>query len=273
MPGRKAPAPGRIWGSPGRNIQPSARTSDGAPDLVASGRAVIAGSAEDEPPRRPMRDLHRVFAGNPFELQELNPWPTPRRRTAARRPSTRPQCRRSTRLRNTARTSRSRTRTRRARSQPQQQGPQINIQVNVNAKQLAETDFEVDLTLEGDAQDRHRGAVRLRAHLFGRVPRPNMPAGPAPSGGDDRVPAPAVPVRAADRGRCGAQRRLPAALHRPDRFRGLYRQKATEQGAGRRPAVGARRPPAEPRRRGRPPVRGPQMRSRPGVPAILPMTT
>jgi preprotein translocase subunit SecB len=36
--------------------------------------------------------------------------------------------------------------------QPQGQGPQINLQVNVNAKQLAETDFEVDLTLEGDAK-------------------------------------------------------------------------------------------------------------------------
>ena len=36
--------------------------------------------------------------------------------------------------------------------QPQQQGPQISIQVNVNAKQLAETDFEVDLSLEGNAK-------------------------------------------------------------------------------------------------------------------------
>ena len=37
--------------------------------------------------------------------------------------------------------------------QPQEGGgPQINIQVNVNAKQLAEADFEVELTLEGDAK-------------------------------------------------------------------------------------------------------------------------
>jgi preprotein translocase subunit SecB len=35
---------------------------------------------------------------------------------------------------------------------PQQSSPQINIQVNVNAKQLAETDFEVELSLEGNAQ-------------------------------------------------------------------------------------------------------------------------
>ena len=35
---------------------------------------------------------------------------------------------------------------------PQQQGPTINIQVNVNAKQLADTDFEIDLKLEGDGK-------------------------------------------------------------------------------------------------------------------------
>jgi preprotein translocase subunit SecB len=36
--------------------------------------------------------------------------------------------------------------------QPQSQGPQINLQVNVNAKALSEVDFEVDLSLEGDAK-------------------------------------------------------------------------------------------------------------------------
>ena len=35
---------------------------------------------------------------------------------------------------------------------PHQESPQISIQVNVNAKQLAEADFEVDLTLEGSAK-------------------------------------------------------------------------------------------------------------------------
>jgi preprotein translocase subunit SecB len=35
--------------------------------------------------------------------------------------------------------------------QPQPNPPQISISVNVNAKQLAETDFEVELTLEGKA--------------------------------------------------------------------------------------------------------------------------
>jgi preprotein translocase subunit SecB len=34
---------------------------------------------------------------------------------------------------------------------PQQNAPQISIQVNVNARQLASTDFEVELKLEGGA--------------------------------------------------------------------------------------------------------------------------
>lgn len=36
---------------------------------------------------------------------------------------------------------------------PQQQGPNIGIQVQVNAKPLSETDFEVELVLEGRAGD------------------------------------------------------------------------------------------------------------------------
>ena len=43
--------------------------------------------------------------------------------------------------------------------QQQSEGPQINLQVNVNAKQLAETDFEVELTLEGNANLRCRPAM------------------------------------------------------------------------------------------------------------------
>src|SRR5436305_14779259 len=34
---------------------------------------------------------------------------------------------------------------------PQEKGPNISIQVNVNARQLAETDFEISLVLEGSA--------------------------------------------------------------------------------------------------------------------------
>ena len=60
--------------------------------------------------------------------------------------------------------------------QPQNQGPQINLQVNVNAKQLADADFEVDLTLQGDAKTgsdvqapgAHVG-LGERSHEVGRV--------------------------------------------------------------------------------------------------------
>ena len=36
---------------------------------------------------------------------------------------------------------------------PQEQGPNINIQVNVNAKQMESGEFEVNLLLEGSAQN------------------------------------------------------------------------------------------------------------------------
>ncbi len=36
---------------------------------------------------------------------------------------------------------------------PQERGPNISVQVNVNAQQLAESDFEVQLRLEGSAGD------------------------------------------------------------------------------------------------------------------------
>ncbi len=36
--------------------------------------------------------------------------------------------------------------------QPQEKPPQINLQVNVGAKQMGETDFEVEISLTGDAK-------------------------------------------------------------------------------------------------------------------------
>ena len=148
--------------------------------------------------------------------------------------------RRSTRWRNTPRISRSRTRTRRARSQPQSAGPADQHPGQRQRQAAGRGRFRGRADPRGRRQDRQRGAVRLRAELFGRVPRAQHPAGPDPSGGDDRVPAPAVPVRAPDRGRRGAQRRLPAALHRPDRFR---RPLSPEGDARRsRPPSRSRRP-------------------------------
>src|SRR5262249_34329663 len=79
--------------------------------------------------------------------------------------------------------------------------------------------------LRGRAEDRRQGrfrrqrAVRLRSQLRRRVPHPERGAGKHPPAGDDRMPAAVVPVRARDRRDRGARRRLPAAAHRPDRFR------------------------------------------------------
>ena len=148
----------------------------------------------------------RFLAGRPSRSR---PWPTTRRQRRAGRDAMR---RSSTRLRNTPRISRSRTRTRRARSRRSSDGAADQHPGQRQRQADGRDRFRSRAHPRGRRQDRQRGAVRVRADLFGGVPRPNMPAGPDPSGRDDRVPAPAVPVRAADRRRCGAQRRLPAAL-------------------------------------------------------------
>ena len=71
----------------------------------------------------------------------------------------------------------------------------------------------------GRRQGRHRGAVRLRPHLFGRVPGPQHSAGPAPPGHHDRMPAPALPLRRSTSTRsiswrCTAKRRQSRASRR-----------------------------------------------------------
>ena len=60
--------------------------------------------------------------------------------------------------------------------QQQSEGPQINLQVNVNAKQMAEADFEVELTLEGSAKVGTEMLFGVRTHLFGNFPRSEYPA-------------------------------------------------------------------------------------------------
>ena len=61
--------------------------------------------------------------------------------------------------------------------QPAQQQPTINIQINVSAKPLAENDVEVELKLDGKAESVGQHPVPVRAHLCGRVPHPERPAG------------------------------------------------------------------------------------------------
>jgi hypothetical protein len=87
---------------------------------------------------------------------------------------------------------------------PQQNAPQISIQVNVNAKQLAPTDFEVELKLEGGAGEGANTMFKFELTYC---------AGSAGPCCDDRVPAPAFPVCTPDRGRCRAQRWFPASLY------------------------------------------------------------
>jgi protein-export chaperone SecB len=79
---------------------------------------------------------------------------------------------------------------------PQQSQPDINIAVNVNARNLAPTDFEVELHL--DAKATLEGKVIFASELLfaGVFRMENFPA------------ADAVPVRAANSCRCNTQWRL-----------------------------------------------------------------
>jgi preprotein translocase subunit SecB len=122
---------------------------------------------------------------------------------------------------------------------PQQQPPQINIQVNVNAKQLADSDFEVDLTLQGDAKMgaevlfafdlTYSGVFRVR-----NIPQEQLH--PVVMIECPRLLFPFARQIVADAVRDGG---FPPLLIDPIDFVGLYRQKAMEaqqgqagQGAG-----------------------------------------
>ena len=59
--------------------------------------------------------------------------------------------------------------------QPQEGGPQINIQVNVNAQQIAEADFEVELTLEGDAKIKNEVLFAFELKYAGIFRMRNIP--------------------------------------------------------------------------------------------------
>ena len=118
--------------------------------------------------------------------------------------------------------------------QPQEgQGPQINIQVNVNAQQLAEADFEVELTLEGDAKIngdvlfafdlKYAGVFRMR-----NIPQDQVH--PAVMIECPRLLFPFARQIVAEAVRNGG---FPPLYIDPIDFVALYRQKAMEaQGAG-----------------------------------------
>src|SRR5918911_1239015 len=115
---------------------------------------------------------------------------------------------------------------------PQQDPPQINIQVNVNAKQLAETDFEADLTLRGDAKTgaevlfafdlTYSGVFRVR-----NIPQDQLH--PVVMIECPRLLFPFARQIVADAVRDGG---FPPLLIDPIDFVGLYRQKAAQAQAG-----------------------------------------
>jgi preprotein translocase subunit SecB len=124
--------------------------------------------------------------------------------------------------------------------QPQEQGPQINIQVNVNAKQLAETDFEVDLSLEGDAKTGEEVLFKFELTYAGVFRVRNVPADQLHAVVMIECPRLLFPFArqmVADAVRNGG---FPPLYIDPIDFVGLYRQKAAEaQAQGAAPPPGA----------------------------------
>ena len=120
---------------------------------------------------------------------------------------------------------------------PQEQGPQISIQVNVNAKQLAETDFEVDLTLEGDAKVGEEVMFAFELTYAGVFRIRNIPPDqvhPVIMIECPRLLFPFARQMVAEAVRNGG---FPPLYIDPIDFVGLYRQKAAEaQGQGGAPA-------------------------------------
>ncbi|MBX9933824.1 MAG: protein-export chaperone SecB [Methylobacterium sp.] len=116
--------------------------------------------------------------------------------------------------------------------QPQESGPQINIQVNVNAQQLAEADFEVALTLEGDAKIAGEVLFAFELTYAGVFRMRNIPADqlhPAVMIECPRLLFPFARQIIAESVRNGG---FPPLYIDPIDFVGLYRQKAMEAQAG-----------------------------------------
>ena len=116
--------------------------------------------------------------------------------------------------------------------QPQEGGPQINIQVNVNAQQIAEADFEVELTLEGDAKIQNEVLFAFELKYAGIFRMRNIPQDqihPAVMIECPRLLFPFARQIVADAVRNGG---FPPLYIDPIDFVGLYRQKMMEaQGA------------------------------------------
>jgi preprotein translocase subunit SecB len=59
---------------------------------------------------------------------------------------------------------------------PQNQAPRINLQINVNARQLAPTDYEVSLLLEGGAGEGAESLFKFELNYAGVFRLENIPA-------------------------------------------------------------------------------------------------
>ena len=58
---------------------------------------------------------------------------------------------------------------------PQQQGPNISVQINVNARQVGQTDYEVNLVLEGGAGDGENMLFKFELNYAGVFRVENIP--------------------------------------------------------------------------------------------------
>ncbi|MDP4026419.1 protein-export chaperone SecB [Methylobacterium sp. NEAU 140] len=112
------------------------------------------------------------------------------------------------------------------------QGPQINIQVNVNAQQLSETDFEVELTLDGGAKMQNETLFAFDVKYAGVFRMLNIPQDqlhPAVMIECPRLLFPFARQIVAESVRNGG---FPPLYIDPIDFVGLYRQKMMEAQEG-----------------------------------------
>ena len=118
---------------------------------------------------------------------------------------------------------------------PQDRAPNISIQVNVNAKQLSETDYEVNLVLEGAAGEGADTLFKFELDYAGVFRIRNIPADqlhPVVMIECPRLLFPFARQIVADAVRNGG---FPPLYIDPIDFHGLYRQKIESQ--GNQPAV------------------------------------
>jgi preprotein translocase subunit SecB len=111
---------------------------------------------------------------------------------------------------------------------PQEASPNISIQVNVNVRQLAETDYEVELVLEGSAVDGTSTLFKFDLNYAGVFRVQNIPETeihPIIMIECPRLLFPFARQIVADAVRCGG---FPPLLIDPIDFHALYRQRVTE---------------------------------------------